>query len=94
MNNTPFLLTSSKEEFSAFLKENIKVVIASSPFNSPPKEREILSQKNLAKRIDLSEAKLIQLRKAGKIRFFRIGNKIRYDLDEVLEDLRGTNELN
>lgn len=57
-----------------------------------PQELRFLSQQGLARELGLSVPTIIQMRKAGKIHGVQIGNKWRYELNEVWADLRNKEE--
>ena len=56
--------------------------------NGEPQDKQFFSQQELAEVLGLSVPTLIKLRKDGKISGVSIGNKWRYELSEVWEQLK------
>lgn len=48
----------------------------------------LLSEKQAAKRLGVARITLLRARAAGRIRFFRIGNRVLYSYDQLSEFLR------
>jgi excisionase family DNA binding protein len=48
----------------------------------------LLSEKQAAKRLGVARITLLRARGAGRIRFFRIGNRVLYSYDQLSEFLR------
>jgi len=76
--------TISKEE----LKQLIEDAIYKATCTQPNLEYNIITEKELSKRIGISKVTLHKYRKEGKIPFSQIGRTIRYDYKEVMETLK------
>jgi excisionase family DNA binding protein len=50
--------------------------------------RKLLSEKQAAKHLGVARITLLRARGAGRIRFFRIGTRVLYSYDQLLEFLR------
>jgi excisionase family DNA binding protein len=57
-----------------------------------PQEPQFVSQQDLAKVLKLSVPTVIEMRKKGRIPAVQIGNKWRYEVSEVWEALRGSDQ--
>ena len=77
-------ITISKEE----LKQLIEDAIYKATCTQPNLEYNIITEKELSKRIGISKVTLHKYRKEGKIPFSQIGRTIRYDYKEVMETLK------
>ena len=76
--------TISKEE----LKQLIEDAVFKATCTEPNLEYNIITEKELSKRIGISKVTLHKYRKQGKIPFSQIGRTIRYDYKEVMETLK------
>ena len=76
--------TISKEE----LQQLIEDAIYKATCTQPNLEYNIITEKELSKRIGISKVTLHKYRKQGKIPFSQIGRTIRYDYKEVMETLK------
>ena len=77
-------ITISKEE----LQQLIEDAIYKATCTQPNLEYNIITEKELSKRIGISKVTLHKYRKQGKIPFSQIGRTIRYDYKEVMETLK------
>ena len=77
-------ITISKEE----LKQLIEDAIYKATCTQPNLEYNIITEKELSKRIGISKVTLHKYRKQGKIPFSQVGRTIRYDYKEVMETLK------
>ena len=77
-------ITISKEE----LKQLIEDAIYKATCTQPNLEYNIITEKELSKRIGISKVTLGKYRKEGKIPFSKVGRTIRYDYKEVMETLK------
>jgi len=77
-------ITISKEE----LKQLIEDAIYKATCTQPNLEYNIITEKELSKRLNISKVTLHKYRKEGKIPFSQIGRTIRYDYKEVMETLK------
>tara|TARA_R110002020_G_scaffold419317_1_gene628565 strand:+ start:1892 stop:2149 length:258 start_codon:yes stop_codon:yes gene_type:complete len=75
-----------------FSKEELKQLIEDSVFKAtctePNLEYNIITEKELSKRIGISKVTLHKYRKEGKIPFSKVGRIIRYDYKEVIDALK------
>ena len=77
-------LTISKEE----LQQLIEDAVYKSTCTQPNLEYNIITEKELSKRIGISKVTLHKYRKQGKIPFSQVGRTIRYDYKEVMETIK------
>ena len=77
-------LTISKEE----LKQIIEDAVYKATCTQPNLEYNIITEKELSKRLGISKVTLHKYRKQGKIPFSQVGRTIRYDYKEVMETLK------
>ena len=77
-------LTISKEEIQQIIED----ALYTSDCTQPNLEYNIITEKELSKRIGISKVTLHKYRKQGKIPFSQIGRTIRYDYKEVMETLK------
>jgi H2-forming N5,N10-methylenetetrahydromethanopterin dehydrogenase-like enzyme len=77
-------ITISKEE----LKQLIEDAVYKATCTQPNLEYNIITEKELSKRIGISIVSLHKYRKEGKIPFSKIGRNIRYDYNEVIAALK------
>jgi excisionase family DNA binding protein len=77
-------ITISKEE----LKQLIDDAIYKATCTQPNLEYNIITEKELSKRLNITKVTLHKYRKQGKIPFSQIGRTIRYDYKEVMETLK------
>ena len=77
-------ITISKEE----LQQLIEDAIYKATCTQPNLEYNIITEKELSKRIGISKVTLHKYRKQGKIPFSQVGRTIRYDYKEVMEALK------
>ena len=82
MEKTNF--TISKEE----LQQLIEDAIYKATCTQPNLEYNIITEKELSKRLNITKVTLHKYRKQGKIPFSQIGRTIRYDYKEVMETLK------
>ena len=82
MTNQNF--TISKEE----LQQLIEDAVYTSTCTQPNLEYNIITEKELSKRIGISKVTLHKYRKEGKIPFSKVGRTIRYDYKEVMETIK------
>jgi hypothetical protein len=52
---------------------------------------EIINRKELLSRLGISEQHAIKLGKEGKLKSFRVGNSVRYNWNQVIEELQKNN---
>tara|TARA_B110000003_G_scaffold111226_1_gene113859 strand:- start:306 stop:563 length:258 start_codon:yes stop_codon:yes gene_type:complete len=76
--------TISKEE----LQQLIEDAIYKATCTQPNLEYNIITEKELSKRLNITKVTLHKYRKQGKIPFSQIGRTIRYDYKEVMETLK------
>ena len=76
--------TISKEE----LKQLIEDAIYKATCTQPNLEYNIITEKELSKRLNITKVTLHKYRKEGKIPFSQVGRTIRYDYKEVMETLK------
>ena len=76
--------TISKEE----LQQIIEDAIYKATCTQPNLEYNIITEKELSKRIGISKVTLHKYRKEGKIPFSKVGRTIRYDYKEVMNTLK------
>ena len=77
-------LTISKEE----LQQIIEDALYTSNCTQPNLEYNIITEKELSKRLKITKVTLHKYRKEGKIPFSQVGRTIRYDYKEVMETLK------
>ena len=77
-------LTISKEE----LKQLIEDAVYKANCTQPNLEYNIITEKELSKRLNITKVTLHKYRKEGKIPFSQVGRTIRYDYKEVMETLK------
>jgi len=77
-------LTVSKEE----LQQLIENAVYNATCTQPNLEYNIITEKELSKRLGISKVTLHKYRKQGKIPFSQVGRTIRYDYKEVMETLK------
>ena len=77
-------LTISKEE----LKQLIEDAVYKANCTQPNLEYNIITEKEMSKRLDISKVTLHKYRKEGKIPFSQVGRTIRYDYKEVMETIK------
>ena len=82
MTNQNF--TISKEE----LQQLIEDAVFKATCTEPNLEYNIITEKELSKRIGISKVTLHKYRKEGKIPFSKVGRTIRYDYKEVMETIK------
>ena len=82
MTNQNF--TISKEE----LEQLIEDAVFKATCTQPNLEYNIITEKELSKRLSISKVTLHKYRKEGKIPFSQVGRTIRYDYKEVMETLK------
>ena len=82
MTNQNF--TISKEE----LEQLIEDAMYKATCTQPNLEYNIITEKELSKRIGISKVTLHKYRKEGKIPFSKVGRIIRYDYKEVIDALK------
>jgi len=76
--------TINKEE----LKQLIEDAVYKATCTQPKLEYNIITDKELSKRLNITKVTLHKFRKDGKIPFFKVGRTIRYDYKEVMETLK------
>jgi excisionase family DNA binding protein len=77
-------ITISKEE----LQQIIEDAVYKATCTQPNLEYNIITEKELSKRLGISKVTLHKYRKQGKIPFSQVGRTIRYDYKEVMETLK------
>lgn len=77
-------ITISKEE----LQQLIEDAVYKATCTQPNLEYNIITEKELSKRIGISKVTLHKYRKEGKIPFSQVGRTIRYDYKEVMETIK------
>ena len=77
-------ITISKEE----LKQLIEDAIYKATCTQPNLEYNIITEKELSKRLNITKVTLHKYRKQGKIPFSQRGRTIRYDYKDVMETLK------
>ena len=77
-------LTISKEE----LKQIIEDAVYKATCTQPNLEYNIITEKELSKRLNITKVTLHKYRKEGKIPFSQVGRTIRYDYKEVMETIK------
>ena len=77
-------ITISKEE----LQQLIEDAIYKATCTQPNLEYNIITEKELSKRLNITKVTLHKYRKQGKIPFSQVGRTIRYDYKEVMETLK------
>jgi len=76
--------TINKEE----LKQLIEDAVFKATCTQPNLEYNIITEKELSKRLNITKVTLHKYRKQGKIPFSQVGRTIRYDYKEVMETLK------
>ena len=76
--------TISKEE----LQQLIEDAVYKATCTQPNLEYNIITEKELSKRLNITKVTLHKYRKEGKIPFSQVGRTIRYDYKEVMETLK------
>jgi excisionase family DNA binding protein len=76
--------TINKEE----LKQLIEDAVYKATCTQPKLEYNIITDKELSKRLKITKVTLHKFRKDGKIPFFKVGRTIRYDYKEVMETIK------
>ena len=73
-------------------KEELKQLIEDSVYKAnctqPNLEYNIITEKELSERLNITKVTLHKYRKQGKIPFSQVGRTIRYDYKEVMETLK------
>ena len=82
MEKTNF--TISKEE----LQQLIEDAVFKATCTQPNLEYNIITEKELSKRLNITKVTLHKYRRQGKIPFSQVGRTIRYDYKEVMEALK------
>ena len=82
MTNQNF--TISKEE----LQQIIEDAVFKATSTQPNLEYNIITEKELSKRLNITKVTLHKYRKQGKIPFSQVGRTIRYDYKEVMETIK------
>ena len=77
-------LTISKEE----LKQLIEDAVYKANCTQPNLEYNIITEKELSERLNITKVTLHKYRKQGKIPFSQVGRTIRYDYKEVMETIK------
>ena len=77
-------ITINKEE----LQQLIEDAVYKSTCTQPNLEYNIITEKELSKRLNITKVTLHKYRKEGKIPFSQVGRTIRYDYKEVMETLK------
>ena len=76
--------TFNKEE----LKQLIEDAVYKANCTQPKLEYNIITEKELSERLNITKVTLHKYRKQGKIPFSQVGRTIRYDYKEVMEALK------
>lgn len=82
MTNQNF--TISKDE----LQQIIEDAVYKATCTQPNLEYNIITEKELSKRLNITKVTLHKYRKQGKIPFSQVGRTIRYDYKEVMETIK------
>ena len=77
-------ITISKEE----LKQLIEDAVYKANCTQPKLEYNIITEKELSERLNITKVTLHKYRRQGKIPFSQVGRIIRYDYKEVMETLK------
>tara|TARA_R110001632_G_scaffold111797_1_gene222631 strand:+ start:196 stop:453 length:258 start_codon:yes stop_codon:yes gene_type:complete len=77
-------ITISKEE----LKQLIEDAVYKATCTQPKLEYNIITEKELSERLNITKVTLHKYRRQGKIPFSQVGRTIRYDYKEVMEALK------
>ena len=70
------------------LQQLIEDAVYKANCTQPNLEYNIITEKELSKRLGISKVTLHKYRKQGKIPFFKVDRTIRYDYKEVMEKLK------
>ena len=76
--------TINKDE----LKQLIEDAVYKANCTQPKLEYNIITEKELSERLNITKVTLHKYRKQGKIPFSQVGRTIRYDYKEVMEALK------
>ena len=76
--------TFNKEE----LKQLIEDAVYKANCTQPKLDYNIITEKELSERLNITKVTLHKYRKQGKIPFSQVGRTIRYDYKEVMEALK------
>ena len=76
--------TFNKEE----LKQLIEDAVYKATCTQPKLEYNIITEKELSERLNITKVTLHKYRRQGKIPFSQVGRTIRYDYKEVMEALK------
>jgi len=76
--------TFNKEE----LKQLIEDAVYKANCTQPKLEYNIITEKELSERLNITKVTLHKYRRQGKIPFSQVGRTIRYDYKEVMEALK------
>ena len=76
--------TFNKEE----LKQLIEDAVCKANCTQPKLEYNIITEKELSERLNITKVTLHKYRRQGKIPFSQVGRTIRYDYKEVMEALK------
>ena len=76
--------TFNKEE----LKQLIEDAVYKANCTQPKLEYNIITEKELSERLNITKVTLHKYRRQGKIPFSKVGRTIRYDYKEVMEALK------
>ena len=76
--------TFNKEE----LKQLIEDAVYKANCTQPKLEYNIITEKELSERLNITKVTLHKYRKQGKIPFSQVGRIIRYDYKEVMETIK------
>ena len=76
--------TFNKEE----LKQLIEDAVYKASCTQPKLEYNIITEKELSERLNITKVTLHKYRRQGKIPFSQVGRTIRYDYKEVMEALK------
>ena len=77
-------ITISKEE----LKQLIEDAVYKANCTQPKLDYNIITEKELSERLNITKVTLHKYRRQGKIPFSQVGRTIRYDYKEVMEALK------
>jgi excisionase family DNA binding protein len=77
-------ITISKEE----LKQLIEDAVYKANCTQPKLEYNIITEKELSERLNITKVTLHKYRRQGKIPFSQVGRTIRYDYKEVMETIK------
>lgn len=88
MKEKTFLIPLTEEELKELLKSSFQEVLTES--NSNKQNKELLSFKEVTSLLDISASTLNNWKRDGKIPFHRIGGRILFKYNEIIESLENS----